>query len=542
MKKKNFYKISVLLILMVSVVFTGCKDDDTWEYPYLFRPINFTAELNKTQVTLSWSEIENAESYTLQISKDSLDFSNAIIDTVITNGHQFIQEMEGKITFHARVRANSTDTTKNSKFNQISFKTPAENLFEGYTSEMIAWETIQLNWTAAANVTDIKITDLNNSATVEHLTTEQIANGQLTISNLPKSTYTIEILRNDIVRGTVNVLVEGDVFVPIGGDLIAAITNASAGQVIVLEKGGVFGTGSNTIRFDKNIRIKGESPSILSIVAMTQGTPSTTASMIGFTENSVFDKLSFENIDFTGYCDNLNTNTKIGYFINNNLKFTLSKLSLNNCVLRNFGNTPFRLQGGKNQVIDTLDVKKTTISDIGFTSTYAIVNINTADDVKNIFFENCTFNNFKGSLILRTASSTVVSNLNRVSIINCNIYKGMQDTNSARYLFDFNGALIASGVTIRNSIFGLTGTTSKGANGIRFATNTPLTVSGSYYTSDYVDDPIPVVPDVTTSLKSKMTIYTGTSNSLWTDPTNGDFSILDSGFAGKSSAGDPRWR
>ena len=57
MKKKNFYKISVLLILMVSVVFTGCKDDDTWEYPYLFRPINFTAELNKTQVTLSWSEI-----------------------------------------------------------------------------------------------------------------------------------------------------------------------------------------------------------------------------------------------------------------------------------------------------------------------------------------------------------------------------------------------------------------------------------------------------------------------------------------------------
>ena len=166
--------------------------------------------------------------------------------------------MEGKITFHARVRANSTDTTKNSKFNQISFKTPAENLFEGYTSEMIAWETIQLNWTAAANVTDIKITDLNNSATVEHLTTEQIANGQLTISNLPKSTYTIEILRNDIVRGTVNVLVEGDVFVPIGGDLIAAITNASAGQVIVLEKGGVFGTGSNTIRFDKNIRIKGE--------------------------------------------------------------------------------------------------------------------------------------------------------------------------------------------------------------------------------------------------------------------------------------------
>ena len=118
----------------------------------------------------------------------------------------------------------------------------------------------------------------------------------------------------------------------------------------------------------------------------------------------------------------------------------------------------------------------------------------------------------------------------------------MQDTNSARYLFDFNGALIASGVTIRNSIFGLTGTTSKGANGIRFATNTPLTVSGSYYTSDYVDDPIPVVPDVTTSLKSKMTIYTGTSNSLWTDPTNGDFSILDSGFAGKSSAGDPRWR
>jgi hypothetical protein len=44
-----------------------------------------------------------------------------------------------------------------------------------------------------------------------------------------------------------------------------------------------------------------------------------------------------------------------------------------------------------------------------------------------------------------------------------------------------------------------------------------------------------------TSLKAKMTSYSGASATLWTDPVNGDFKLKDTSFAGKGVAGDLRW-
>ena len=39
-----------------------------------------------------------------------------------------------------------------------------------------------------------------------------------------------------------------------------------------------------------------------------------------------------------------------------------------------------------------------------------------------------------------------------------------------------------------------------------------------------------------------LTSYTKTTAELFTDPAKGDFTYKDTGFAGKSTAGDPRWR
>jgi hypothetical protein len=180
------------------------------------------------------------------------------------------------------------------------------------------------------------------------------------------------------------------------------------------------------------------------------------------------------------------------------------------------------------------------VNDIGYSSTYAIVNSNTADLFNNIIFANSTFYNFKGSLILRTGQT-----LKTVSINNCTIFKGTQDPGSARYMFDFNTATFAidnsttGTFTLKNTIFGLSGST-MGANGFR-ATITPV-MSGCYFTSDYVDDPVTVVVGAaSTSLKAKMTSYSGASATLWTDPVNGDFKLKDTSFAGKGVAGDLRW-
>jgi hypothetical protein len=62
-----------------------------------------------------------------------------------------------------------------------------------------------------------------------------------------------------------------------------------------------------------------------------------------------------------------------------------------------------------------------------------------------------------------------------------------------------------------------------------------MTYSGSYYTSDFNDG-------TTFPIKSSLIAYAGASSALWTDPLNGIFTFLDANFAGKATAGDPKWK
>ena len=129
---KYISKISIIVLTCFVGLFSSCKQDEPeMEMPYLFRPINFNAELNKTIATISWAKVDSAISYTFQLSEDSL-FNTILVDTV-TNQLSYIKELAGETMFFARVRANASDTTKNSKFNaKLSFKTPKENLFQGF--------------------------------------------------------------------------------------------------------------------------------------------------------------------------------------------------------------------------------------------------------------------------------------------------------------------------------------------------------------------------------------------------------------------------
>jgi len=536
-KMNNTIKVLILSLAIISA-FTACKDEVDLELPYMFRPINFAAELNKTEANFSWAPVDSAVSYTLKVSKDSLNFDAPVLDTTITE-LTYKQEFAGKTTFYARIRANATDTLKNSKFNQIRFVTPAENLFEGFASSMVGWKSAAIKWRPAANVTALKLIADDLSSQLINLSTTQIAAGEVQLDALANSNYKVEIYRGDILRGSVKVLIEGDVYVEAGQDVVAAITNAADGQVIVLAPGAVFPTGGGTYRFTKSVKLKGANPNSLSVVCMTSGTPTTTSNLFGFADASTIGFVKFENLDFTGYCDNNPTATKVGYLFNNNLMTTVSNLGFSNCKMHNFGNTPMRLQANKLQVIDTLRMTKCTVNDIGFSSTYAIINSNSSDFINNIYLNNCTFYNFKGSLILRTITTPATVTMGTISISNCTVNKGMMDPGSARYMLDLNNVTINGGVAIRNSIFGATGD-AKGANGFRKLPEVNLSVSGTYFTTDYVDDPIPIGL-TSTSLKSLMTAYTGASTALWNDPVNGDFKLKASVFAGKGTAGDLRW-
>lgn len=551
-------KIQHLLLACISTIFLGgilasCSDKlSELQLPYLFRPINFAVSVSGVNATFSWAAVDSAKSYTIQISQDSLQFSN-IISTTTTTNLSYSIELAGLTRYSARVRANASDTTKNSKFNStLTFKTPAENIFSGFgtnvgtgtlvSAYMTAMNSLDIKWLPGANVTHLILTASGVRDSVPISSAEALA-GAKTVTGLTNASYTVQIYNNTRLRGTTTGLVEGDVYVTTGAQLASAIASATAGQVIVLAPSTTYSLGSAKVSFPTSVKLRGLQPTNRPVVCMTSGSVSTTSTMLGFTASSTMDYVKFENIDITGYADNNTSGTKIGYLFNNSTMATVGTLSFTNCLIRNFSNTPMRLQGSTGQRISNLTFLGCTIYDIGFGSTYAIVNVNnTTDYIDNISFTNCTAFNFKGSFILRTATSVSVS-MGSIAVTNCTFNQSTQDGTTTRCFIDANGVTgITSGIKVQNCIFGSNGTIGAGIRAGTTASPLSATLTGNYYTSDFNDNSSAITATFGTySIMGKITSYSGASTALWNSPTTGDFTLKDATFAGKGSAGDLRW-
>lgn len=297
-------------------------------------------------------------------------------------------------------------------------------------------------------------------------------------------------------------------------------------------KPGSYNIGGTAFNLTKNIKIRGLYRDTLPVIYMSGAT--STANMLNIATTSQLNYIRFENIEFSGYLDNVSGGTKIGYMFNQSTACTLGELSFTNCVIRNIGNTPVRLKDAPIKTITNLSFDKCKIFDIGNSSVYALVNNNVAGcSITNISFTNSTVYNFAGSIVLHTTA-----NSNSVTLQNCtfNEISTSGTGTSIRYIIDYNTYTVTSGVTIQNCIFG--STPRAYTDGVRVSTSTNKLISGSYFTSDYKDNNAAT----TFSIMGSLTAYSGLSTALFKAPTNGDFSIIDAGFAGKSSAGDPRWR
>lgn len=178
---------------------------------------------------------------------------------------------------------------------------------------------------------------------------------------------------------------------------------------------------------------------------------------------------------------------------------TINKFVINNCIIDDIG-------------------------DNGTNGTYALVNSNVATGkINNITITNSTFSNLGYGLILHTNAPSL-----SVTVENNTFYNVIGD---GRYFIDYNAQTIANGFSFKNNIVGKSLSPLGTARGIRSAT--APSVANNYKTSDAVisANPFPGIID-----------YSGTSSGLFTAPGTKNFKIKDDAFAGKSSAGDPRWR
>jgi hypothetical protein len=548
-------KISICFVALLTL-FGACSEpmEELTDvlYPRAFSPIDLEAQSGPYDVaTISWQTIDDSRSYVVELSQgDSLQFNNIVRSEETEAFTLRFTGLLGETRYSVRVKAKSfAEGQAESKWHGIAFRTPAEQIFNAVADADVRTGRITLHWTPGAEVTNLTVSPAIGDII---LTPAEIAAGEVTITGLAPSTlYTISIYNGDIKRGTVTATTkyrptgDGVVEVPIGGDLSAITADAAnIGKIIYLPEGFTYDiSASSGLLIPGKLTIMGDPDSE---VKPTLTLTATSGGARTFQLPVAADEVLFTNLTLIGPGSGAGTSvldqdlSKAAEAI-----VDLKAVRFENCDMSGFGRSFIRLRSaaGSNP-IELVSINNCVCTGFGHNSgdngAYAFFTLNTASGgIENISVTNSTFQTQYHSFLNAPATTPNTSPAKNVTIENCtfnDIITGPTGT-SARYFIDGNNNTGLT-VTIKNIILGKAGTgdaaTTKAAD-FRIGTGSEINISGSYKTSDH--STAPATADFTTGV----TTYTKASTELWTNPANGDFTFKDASFAGKSTAGDPRW-
>ncbi|MFM2290300.1 MAG: hypothetical protein RIS29_113, partial [Bacteroidota bacterium] len=288
----------------------------------LFTPLTFAVDsLKETSAVIKFNQVLGAQKYVLELSEDSLQFSN-IIRKVVLNADSLakiaasnsatditwmikFKDLNADSYHSARFIALGADTTVKSNYSKIIFKTAAENIISGITQ---TGGGATLKWHPTNKLTFLRVcksaTPTVNILQSDSIITEaELADTTKTFSGLEVGTYYVaKVCYFDgakvRVRGSVTFKTPGTagsymcVLKPT--DVIADSLNAfvAAGKTnvsFVLENGSTYNFGSPTIPSGM-VHVTFTAPDgVKPVVNVTQFKPA--SSMDGFL---------FENIKLQG--------------------------------------------------------------------------------------------------------------------------------------------------------------------------------------------------------------------------------------------------
>ncbi|WP_164974168.1 DUF5123 domain-containing protein [Filimonas effusa] len=512
-----------------AILSAGCSkkiDDEitSVDFSRLFSPTAVTTTVvGGTSVNVSWAKVTKAEHYDIElVDNGNQDFSGSSVRSVknldATTLTYTFKSLYGETDYSFRVKAVSADTPE-SKWTTVTFKSGSEQIMTRVERTDLSQTSVTLKWKTPNDVSHFMI----GSNKYDISASEKTA-GAKTITGLTNGTqYTAKLYYNNGVRGNrsfktyaANPTGTNVINISSAADLATQLAAAANNSILVIPQGATFDYASAiALPKDVSVTIWGEDGINRPVIALN-----------GLNLPLAAGTIKFANVDITGLPSNIPGGTKRNYIFNQSDSTVTEAIIFDNCIVRNFTNTPVRVQGSKNITIKKVAFNNCIVYDCGVNSagngTYAMVHSNTATGkITNIEFTQSTFYDIGYALILHNAAAST-----SVKIENCTIYN---TTGNARYMIDYN-TFSAGTFTIKNTIIGKTLSATATANGYR-AASAPI-VTNSYITSDVVFA-AGAIPSVIN--------YTNNSANLFTEPAGGNFVIKDSLFAGASTAGDSRW-
>lgn len=553
MKKiNNTSRFAIVILLLLTI---ACSKKETeLALSRQFAPAKISSTNAETQVSLTWSAalftIAGDVSYAIEISDKVDDFSNPIYTTTTSDLTVTITDetLVIKKNYYARVKAVGKGNTGDSNWLiSSSFRILGEQFLAPVTIDNVIDKSVRLTWRQSPDLTKIVITPTAGGTPIEvSLTAADLTAMVKQVDNLAQKTaYTAEIFAGAKTKGvipfTTKPSISGNIIDLSGttgnpGILATTLTTAPSGSVIVLRRGEPY-TMSASFSFGKSLTIISALGFGNNLATIRMADPSTVATTVSFNfvASSVIDSLVFKDLVIKGGRANLG-GYNADYVFNASNAATITKIKFDNCTIKVLrGILRLTATGGGGQVTN-FSMNNCLMDSI---REFNIVTAGTSV-IQNIAITNSTLYKARKFIGLTIAGNK------SISISNCTFNEmvaGVAAATPANFFIDLGSTSINSlpnGISITNTILGNVwsnepSTTGPGTviGGIRAGTQTPIVVTNTYTTSDFVNTTNPV-PGVSA--------YSGAATALFTDPSTGNFKIKDSNFVGKASSGDPRWR
>lgn len=520
----------LFISLAATLVFVACKKlDDLGDAPRLFRPVIKDAlESNGNWIKASWQAVAGAASYTAQLSQDS--FKTITRSVVVDTNSVFFENLKWEAVYQVQVKANATDTSKNSRFASLGgIKTARFPTILNIPSlSEVNDNSVKVSWAnQGATVTSIRILLASDSSVVATAAVNgtDVANAYKVVAGLNSSTaYIIFLYSGTTVRGWANFTTKA----PLVGSLIDlrgitgnpsilrdTIPDVVSGSIIILKRGEQYDITSTT-NINKTLSfVAGDD--LLNPARPVIYMPSN----FNITSGSIIDSIVFNGLILRG------SDYASKYVFNINTACTIGKLRFENCIAEFFRGV-VRTQS-QPAIINTFEVNNCIVDSI---AGYGLITIDVVSSRANVIkVTNSTFYKMEKVITSRNNSTSVL-------IDNCTFNEAPLGSSGAYYIDYSTGGTnnVADGITVNNSIFGIGKITSGGlitVRDVRANTATTINASNNYRTSDHLS--------AGNDFPSIIT-HTKTAAELWQNPTAGDFKIIDNSFTGRNTSGDPRWR
>jgi len=539
MKTKIIPNLFLYCLIAIAMLASSCYKEPV-ENPLirLFMPVvQNDPVIQGNQISVSWLKINGAVSYVARISRDST-FQN--VDQTFTVSMDSSEVVFSNLlwdqSYYIDLQAKAEDPSKDSKLLVLTAKTGKfPTILLPPTSDDVTDYSIVVRW---FNIGD-KVTSINVSKTdgslvkTVALTDDDNAAAYKEIQGLASTTtYVITIFSENTLRGTQNYTTTATP--NLGSEIIDlrsitgrptiltdTMATANSGTVFILRRSETYECNQTaSFVLSKSIKV---------ICLPGLGNPA----QLNYTYENDFsgaiDSVVFANVSISGLkSDGI---SKVSYMFNTTsaLSCKVGNVSFVNCNIKSFGNAVVRLQTGAAPwgIVNKILVSNCIINDVGNSSGYALFHAANGgangNTIANFEMRNSTCYNFTKGILLNT-----MANAESVYVESCTFNDMMP---AGYYFMDFNTYSVTS-LNINNCTFGKTKDPAL-ARGIRASAGTNVVTNNCYNTSDFftVSYNIP-----------GLIAYSGLSTDLFKNPGSGDFSIIDSKFDGKNTAGDPRWR